>query len=366
MGRRLTLLTSALLAIGLYGCGEPPPPVEQKPRVVRTRVARPMAKAVPAVLAGVAKAGIESNLSFRVGGTIDALPARVGRVVRPGDVLGRLDPVDLELGVEEAKASLALAEAGLRQAFADYGRVRALYENNNAAKSDFDAGRASYESAGAQVDAAEKRLEQTQQQLGYTVLQAPIDGIIAAVKAEINETISGGQTVVRITSRGTAEIEVGVSEITIPLIVQAMPVTVTFDAIQQTRFTGIVTEVGVATAKGSSTYPVTVKLDDHDSRIRSGMAADVTFMLDVADYSERMVIPPVAVGEDDSGRFVFVVEDGADGTGRVSRRSVSVGRLIPLGLEITDGLGEGDIVVTAGVRRLTEGMAVRYTPEDQL
>ena len=352
-----------LSVIACGACEREESAVETPPRPVRTLVVKTR-DTIPSVLAGVARAGIESNLSFRVPGTVTHLPAVVGRRVKGGQILVRLDPVDYELAVEEAKASLAQAKAGLRQAIADYGRVRALYENNNVAKSDLDAGRAAFESAGAQVEAAQKRLEQAEQQLGYSVLRAPASGALAAVSIELNETVAAGQTVVRLTSGDTTEIEVGVSEITIPYIQLGMPASVRLDAIPGDTFAGVVTEVGVATTPGSSTYLVTVRLEESGTAIRSGMAAEVTFEIGSPDGTPRVLLPPVAVGEDENGRFVFLVDDRGDGLGLVTRRPVTVGAFTREGIEILDGVSIGDIVVTAGVRRLTEGMEVRYTPGD--
>lgn len=362
MNRAMLLLGLATLVVAT-ACKGDEPIVEPELRPVRTVVVEARSATIPSVLAGVARAGIESNLSFRVSGTVTELPALVGRRVSRGQVLARLDPVDYELAVEEAKAALAQSEAALRQAIADYGRIRALYENNNASKSDFDAGRAGFESAGAQVEASEKRLAQSEQQLAYTTLRAPVTGAVAAVDVEINETVSGGQTVVSITSGETPEIEVAVSEITIPYIEAGMNATVGFDALPGKTLGGTVTEVGVATREGSSTYPVTVRLDETSTRIRSGMAAEVTFEIGSGDGSIRLALPPVAVGEDRDGRFVFLVEERGDGLGVVQRRTVTVGDLAPDGIEIVDGIAIGDVVVTAGVRRLIDGMEVRFSPD---
>jgi len=364
--RILSTAVGLILACsGLLACSEEQPTVEPTPRPVRTLVVENYTETIPFVLAGVARAGIESNLSFRVPGTVTTLPAKVGGRVRRDQILGRLDPVDYELAVEEAKASLAQAEATLRQAIADYGRVRLLYENNNAAASDLDAGRARFESAKAQVEAAEKRLAQAQQQMGYAVLRAPVSGAVAAVDVEVNETVAAGQTIVRLTSGETPEIEVGVSEITIPFIRAGMPASVRFDALPGETLAGTVTEVGVATMPGSSTYPVTVRLDESHSAVRSGMAAEVTFETDSREGAARLLLPPVAIGEDRDGRFIFLVEDRGDGSGVVRRRAVRVGKFTRAGIEVLEGLSIGDVVVTAGVRRLSDGMDVRYTPDGQ-
>ncbi len=335
------------------------------PRPVRTLVVENYTDTVPFTLAGVARAGIESNLSFRVPGTVVSLPARVGSDVRRNQVLGRLDPVDYELAVEEAKASQAQAEATLRRAIADYSRVRQLYENRNASEAELDAGRASFESAEAQVEAAEKRLAQAEQQLGYAVLRAPVSGAVAAVEVEVNETVQAGQTIVRLTSGETPEVEVGVSEVTISSMRVGMPASVRFDALGGSTFPGTVTEVGVATTRGSSTYPVTVRLDRADGTVRSGMAAEVTFEIGSSDGTARLLLPPVAVGEDEHGRFVFLVDDQGGGSAVVRRHPVTVGQFTAAGIEVLDGLSIGDTVVTAGVRRLKDGMNVRYSPDER-
>ena len=72
---------------------------------------------------------------------------------------------------------------------------------------------------------------------------------------------------------------------------------------------------------------------------------------------------PVAVGEDRDGRFVFVLESMTGGesgasTAVVQRRAVTVGELTGDGLEILSGLEDGELVVTAGVRRLSSGEQV--------
>jgi RND family efflux transporter MFP subunit len=365
MRRISVVVATALMGATLFACKGEEPAAEPMLRPVRTVVVDNYTETVPFTLAGVARAGIESNLSFRVAGTLTALPAKVGSRVRRGQILSRLDPVDYELAVEEAKASLAQSEAALRRAIADYGRARQLYENESAPESELDAGRASFESAQAQVDASEKRLEQTQQQLGYAVLRAPISGAVAAVEVEVNETVAAGQSIVRLTSGETPEIEVGVSEVTIPFIREGMPATVRLDALAGKTFQGTVTEVGVATTPGSSTYPVTLRLHEVDTEVRSGMAAEVTFEIGNADGIARLMLPPVAVGEDKDGRFIFLLEDRGNGEGVVRRQPVTVGQLTPSGIEVFDGLSIGDTVVTAGVRRLTDGMNVRYSPDER-
>ncbi len=348
----------------VLACGGPEPETAPELRPVRTHRVEVSGATAVRTLAGVARAGVESRLSFRVAGTVVAVHASLGDTVRKGQALARLDPTDFELRVEEAEAALAQGQAGLRRAQADYERVRALYENNNASKSELDAARAAAESAEAQVRAVRKQLDLSEQQLGYTVLKAPIDGAVAEVEVEINEAVRSGEEVFLLTAGSRPEVEVAVPEVMITAIEMRQPVSVVFDALPGRTLAAEVTKIGVAAIGAASTFTVVARLVEEAPGVRPGMAAEATFRLRAPGRERRIVVPGVAVGEDREGRFVFVLERGAGetaGEGVVRRRAVEVGDEVQGlgGIEILAGLEAGEEVVTAGVRRLADGMRVR-------
>ena len=339
------------------GCEEPveeaPPPL----RPVRSVVAQPASGGVTNAIAGVTRASTESRLSFRVGGSLSSVRVTVGERVGRGAVLAELDPADLEIQVEQTEASLAQVIALERQSRAEYERVRALYENNNASKSDLDAARAAAESATAQVEAARKALEQAQRQLGYSTLVAPTAGAVASVDAEENETVAAGQTIVVLESGARPEIELAVSEVTIPYLEVGDSVEIEIAAAASGRLKGKVSEVGVAATPGASTFPAIVSIENAPSTVRSGMAAEVYVTVDRRE--DGVVVPFVSVGEDGQGRYVFVVEAADSESAVVERRSVEVAGVDQDGIVVTSGLQAGERVVTAGTRRLTSGMRVK-------
>lgn len=366
IGWIVTLVGGLLMAFGLGGCGQEVVEVKTPPRPVRSQRVLPISTTEPIALAGVARAGVESRLSFRVGGTVETVAVELGDQVQPGQVLARLDPADYELKLEEAEATLAQAAAATRQADSDYDRVRTLYENNNAAKSELDAKRALAESARAQLEAGQKRVEQARRQLTYTVLRAAIAGSIADVAIEPNENVGVGQNVFLLTGGARPEVVVDVPEMSISAVSKGLPVRVTFDALPDQIFSGRVSEVGVAVTGAASTYAVTAEIEDGVAEIRSGMAAEVVFELLRGPTAGRLAVPLVAVGEDGDGRFVFVVERRGDGTGVVRRRSVVTGELLGGdGIEVREGLEVGEEVVTAGVRRLVDAMEIKVLGEEE-
>ena len=310
---------------------------------------------------GVAQAGLESRLSFKIPGTIKRVAVQVGDRVNAGDLIAQIDPNDYQLQVQQAEAGLANAEAQARNAEANYGRVRALYENNNASKAELDAVRAGSESAEAGVQTAQKQVELAQLQLSYTTLQAPARGAIAQVNVEVNENVGAGQLAVLLTSSSELEVQVSMPEVLISQIRKGSPVTVTCDAVPDKEYAAIVTEVGIAATGMVTTFPVTVRLDRSDADIRPGMAMVVMFRFESRDQRERFIVPSVAVGEDRKGRFVYLVEPIVEesGFGIVRRKGVVIGEPRSDGLEIFEGLVDGDLVVIAGISRIMDGKKVR-------
>ena len=359
-----SVLFAALSAC--VACGEPPPPPEPVVRPVRVTQVYATGGGRDRSFSGVARAGVESTLSFRVPGAIEELPVRVGNRVRAGQLIARLDAVDYELQVKETEAALSQAQAQARNADADLRRVRGLYENDNASRADLDAAVASAASASAQVESVSKRLELAVRQVDYTRLVAPVAGAIAEVPAEVNEYVTPGDPVAVLTSGAMApEVEVAVPEGLIRQIQEDAAVTVVFDAIPGQRFHGVVTEVGVTATATGTTFPVTVDLPDGGGEVRPGMAAEVTFELPDDGRGERFIVPPEAVGEDRQGRFVFVAEPSGEGLAVVRRRAVAVGEFVADGLEVFDGLADGDRVITAGVSRIRDGADVRLTTSQE-
>jgi RND family efflux transporter MFP subunit len=360
-------LGSALPLVLLWaGCGRSEPEFQEILRPVRYVVAQNAGTTSSRILAGVVRSGVESRLSFRVPGTLLALDVEIGSVVERGEEIARLDSTDYDLRVEEAKAALAQARAGLRRAQADYDRVRSLYENNNASKADLDSARASSESAEAQVDAVTKQLELANQQVGYTVLRAPEDGAIATVDVEVNENVEAGKQICLLVSGSQPEVAIPVPEGLIAQMQKGQEVTITLDALPGRSYPAGIKEVGVAVTGAATTYLGTARFLESDIDIRAGMAAEVTFLFDVPE-SDHILVPVVAIGEDRDGRFVFVVDPAGEEKGVVHRREVDV-ISTARGVEIVDGVEAGELVVTAGVRRLADGETVKIlgiegTPE---
>ena len=349
-----------LVCFMLAGCSKQEPEPEIIRPVRYTQVFKTGGDRVRG-FSGVAQSGIESKLSFKVPGTVKRIAVNVGDTVNRGDLIAELDKSDYELQVQQADAALSQAAAQARNATANYERVRALYENNNASRSNLDAARAANESAKAGVKASEKQLELAQLQLSYTRLSAPVKGAIASVNIEVNENVQAGYPVVMLTSGTDIEVKLSIPELLISKIREGQQVNVSFDAIPNKTYPGNIVEVGVAAVGALSTFPVTVRLTESDDDVRSGMAAMVSIAFASTGDQDMCIVPSQSVTEDRAGRFVYVVTPipGEDGFGKIERRNVTIGDLTDDGIEIREGLEDGDNLVIAGISRIHDGLKVR-------
>lgn len=361
--RRRSIVSGSMVVLAgiMAGCEAETPPPAPVIRPVRYIEVTAATGGQPRMFSGVARAGVETGLSFRVAGTVEQVPVKVGDRVRAGQLIAQIDPIDYELQVRQAEAALRQAEAQASNAEADLRRVQGLYENDNASRDDLDAALAGAASADAQVESFSKQLDLVRRQVAYTGLRAAVAGAIAEIRVEANENVAAGQVVAVLTSDVEPEVELAVPESLITQIAEGDTVSVRFDALAGRTFEGVVTEVGVSATDLATTFPVSVRLREADREVRPGMAAEVTFLFGADDTTEHFFVPPEAVGEDREGRFVFVARPSDGGLGVARRRAVTVGDFTPTGIEIREGLVGGDLVVTAGVNRIEDGQEVRLT-----
>lgn len=351
-------LIAACAAGVIAGCEQPD--VEEDPIVRPVKYARVVVQgeSESRTYSGSARAELETDLSFRVGGTLTRRPVNVGDAVERGDLVATVDTTDYQVRLDEARAGLARAEAEQRNADANYERTRDLYENQNASRTQLDQARAVAESAEAQYRAAAQQVEAARLQLSYTRLTAPQRCTVAQTYVEVNQNVSPGQPVARLNCGGCAEVVVSVSDTDISRVKDGMIVTAAVNALPGIEIPGVVREVGVATAARGTTFPVTVALMEACEDVRSGMAVDVAFSFPTAADAGSLVVPYVSVGEDRNGHYVFVIEPDVEGKLFANRRPVTIGRAMSDGIAIADGLSAGELIATAGVRRLTSGQQV--------
>jgi multidrug resistance efflux pump len=121
------------------------------------------------------------GIAARVSGPIINIPVHDNQEVKAGDLLFEIDPADYKTALESAKASVANLEANLLQKQQDLDRETDLFQRKVSSKQEFQNAQNAHASAEAQLNAARANLQQSELNLGYTKVYAPVDGYLTNV-----------------------------------------------------------------------------------------------------------------------------------------------------------------------------------------
>ena len=347
-----SILAAAVLVAG--GCRpRGGPEGEQAVERVPVRVVEITTGPVTATVAatGTIKARDDVPISAEAAGRVLEVVAQVGDSVSEGDVLVRLDDELAALALRQAEAQRLLAEAELDNAEAGLERARSLWESGDIADSEWEATEHRAKSARASFAAAQAGLAAAERQLRNTSIQSPIDGTVVFVYAEEGHLIAVGTPVAHVINDDVVEIELGLSEDQVPDVSPRRTTTVRVRALPGEIFGGKIEYVGRRADDMTKTYPVRVVLPNPTHQLRAGMVAEVT--IDAKEFSDVVVIERDWVVERYGEPAVYV----ASGSLAVLKR-LTLGKVIGNRVIVTSGLDEGDLMVTFGYDRLTEGTAL--------
>lgn len=356
--RNAAAIPGWVLAAALAACGGEAPADAPRPVLV----VHPEAAAQGAALAfaGEVRAREESTLSFRVGGKLVRRLVDVGDRVRSGQLLAELDPGDLALQESAARARLAAAEGELRRASADRERYAELAGEQLVSRSTRDAQEAAYAAALGQARAARAELEAARNQVAYSRLRAPADGVIAERHAEAGQVVAAGQPVFTLAADGPRDVLVALPESRIEAFAVGRAAEVEPWNAQGTRLPGRIREIAPAADPATRTYAARVALQDAGA-VELGQSARVYFQ-PAGDDAGVLVVPLAALQRGDDGAAAVWVVDPA--THALHLQPVQVGAYGEDRVPVTGGLSAGDWIVAAGGHLLREGQVVAPLDRD--
>lgn len=339
----------------------PPPP--------QVAVANPVRKEVTGYLeaTGSLAAVNTVDLVARVAGFVEAIDYKDGTAVKKGTPLFAIERQPYKLKLDQSKAAEEGAKASLVQSEAEFKRQQDLQSRGVSTQ-------ANYDKALAQRDTDKSNLEQAQVNTataginyGYTLVEAPFDGVVTARQVSIGEYVGASNSPTKLAS-----------------IVQLDPIWVNFNVSEQDvqrvranlRSRGLTpadlkqipVEVGLQTETGfphkgtldyaaptvdTSTGTLAARgiIDNSKLELLPGYFVRVRVPLDT---KEALLVPEVAIGSDQAGRYVLVVN--ADNV--VEQRKVELGFVVDTLRVIDKGLKPDDRVVVDGVLRAIPGQKV--------
>ena len=304
-------------------------------------------------LTGQVRAKDQVSLAFRLDGRMIERPVHVGDVLKPGQVVARLDPQIQDNALRSAEANLASMQAVLTQARLTFGRQQQLIKDGWTTRANFDEVQQKLLSAEAQVDSAEAQVRTAREQQSYTVLSADSPGAVTASGAEPGEVVRAGQTIVQLARQGGRDAVFDVPE---QLIRNNPPDTLVDIALTndpQVKATGRVREIAPQADSTTRTFQVKVGITDPPAGMKLGDTVLGRIRLTAPPGVE---VPASALTETDGRPAVWVVDPKSK---TVSLRGIEVARYDEAVVVISKGLNTGEFVVTAGVQTLHSSQKVR-------
>jgi len=324
-------------------------------RAVRTWVVGTAPAQSQLEFAAEVRARVESRLGFRVPGKLVERPAQLGQTVRAGQVLARLDPQDLKLGQDAARAALGAAKAQWDVAESEFKRFVTLREQGFISGAELERREAAVKSARAAVEQAEAQWRVQVNQSGYSTLAADASGVITAVEAEPGMVLSAGSAVVRLAHDGPRDAWFNVPEDRLAAVraLQGRSGQLKVKGWGADARTWPATVREISAAADPTTRTFLVKADLGTAALALGQTA--TVMLPGPTAPAALMLPLTALFEHQGKTQVWVL-DRASMT--VQMRPVQP--VAPQGnqIVIAGGLQPGDTIVTAGVHTLTAGQKV--------
>jgi HlyD family secretion protein len=229
------------------------------------------------------------SVGTQVSGQVSQLLADFNDHVKKGQLLARIDPTLALQAVADAQANLEKAQAQAQQASRDYERNRQLTADGLVARSAFEVTQASNEVANAGVKSARVALDRARQNLAYTNIYAPIDGVVVERNVQQGQTVaaslSAPQLFLIANDLSQMEILAQVGESDIAQIKEGQPVSFTVQALSGQTFKGTVKQVRLqsTTTDNVVNYTVVVSVPNSDGKLLPGMTARVEFLTKSAE-----------------------------------------------------------------------------------
>jgi RND family efflux transporter MFP subunit len=352
------LLLTALFFLFISACKEAAPP----PRAEVARPAKIFTVEAPGSnylrsFPGEVQATDTADLAFRVGGELEDFPATRGLRVDQGDLLARIDDADYQEELATAQAQFDLSKT-------QFERSEALVERQLVSQADYD-------QKLAIMKVRQSSLAKARNNVDYTKIYAPFDGVVARRMAENFESVTAGQVVLVLQTGEMVDVIVDVPESIVarvertPANQNPRPVSVRFDSVSDQVFEASYKEHETQTDSATLTFKVTFSLPAPEGiNILPGMTATMTADLSglFGGESEGHLVPIEAVfaAEDEAleseTRYVWKVDSE---TMRASRQGVRIGSMTGNNIVVLEGIESGDMIVSAGVNSVLENMLLR-------
>jgi membrane fusion protein (multidrug efflux system) len=270
-------------------------------------------------------------------GRIAALDIPEGQRVAKGHVLVKLDASVQRAELDQALAALALARA-------NFQRAENLFKRGAGTSQAVDQARATLLTDEAAVELARAHLDKME-------IAAPFAGVLGLRRVSIGDYVGPGTDIVNLEVIDRLKVDFRVPELLLTSLRPAQTVAIQVDAVPDRSFAGQVYAIDPLVDAAGRSILLRATVDNPDAVLRPGLFARIT--LTVESRANAIFVPEAALGSVGTDHFVFRVVDG-----KARFTKIRLGPRTAGEVEVAEGLAPTDVVVTAGIQKIRDGMPV--------
>ncbi len=363
MRNRIGWIGMMFIMLGLVSCGDKKAAQQQAPPPVSVGIYTAQNgnatyyDLYPATVTPLNQVDIKPQVS----GNISHIFFMDGQFVHKGQKLYEIDQQQYQAAYEQAIANLNVSKANLAKSQQDADRYTELAQKDAIARQTLDHAVADLESSKRQVEAAQANVTSVETNLKYSVISAPFDGTIGISMVKVGTSVYPQTLLNSVSSDEPMAVDIAITQAEIPRFSQildkrvnardsvfsvVLPDASVYPYPGRLSFLDRAVDPQTGTIKARLIFPNPKKI------LRPGITTNVRAKHDAGDSS--LLIPYKAVVEQLGEYFVFVVNNS-----RAIQHKVSLGTKISDKIVVRSGLQQGDSVVTEGVQKLRDSLAVQ-------
>ncbi|WP_372759318.1 efflux RND transporter periplasmic adaptor subunit [Litorivivens sp.] len=293
----------------------------------------------------------EITISVDFSGTVSKVSFREGQNVSAGDLLIELDEQKQQLRVRQSKASLLSARAELEKSRETYFRYRDLMGRGALSREQLKDSESNYERSKARVEEAEASLALAEKDLRETRIISPVDGVVVEKRVEPGQTVLAGNPLAVLQVADTLRVVTFVSEREVNQLRLGDEATVATPAVPGREFPARVELVSSEADPSTGNFTVKLTVNNRDRLLRPGMSALVNMKGVVR--SDTLVLSKGHLVDRNRRRVVFIYE-----AGRVREVEPTFAASAGDELPVLAGLNPGDRLITSHLDLLANGKTV--------